>query len=93
MSFDSRCFHDRTEPAPSTTLAERDRVRGVVVCLHRIGLGVYLPDADAFGHVNTPSMGVESVMSIDDYPLVGEWLPMVVVTSDPGRQLRLVVER
>jgi hypothetical protein len=65
---------------------------GVVVCVHVFGLGVYLPDQGAFGHVNVTAMGVEATRSLDDYPAVASRLE-VQVLGYTGDQLRLAVRQ
>jgi len=60
-----------------------------VVCVHVFGLGVYLPEANAFGHVNAPSMGVATTPGLDDYPAVGTELWLRVLGISGTGQLRL----
>ena len=64
--------------------------RGVVVCAHVYGVGVYLPDVGDFGHVNMPHLGIATLRDQDDYPVIGTVLPLTVFGRS-GDQLRLGV--
>ena len=67
-------------------------MRGVVVCAHVFGLGIWLPDHAEFGHINTPAMGVPVARTLDEYPGIGEELTARVLGySGVQHQLRLHV--
>lgn len=83
------CLHSHVGVFLAGRQPEGARVNGIVVCLHVFGLGVYLPEADAFGHVNVTEMGVESATRFpDDYPQIGARLSMIVL-GHSGQQLQL----
>lgn len=50
-----RCFHSDPPERAAPDLPSRHEVLGVVVCVHVFGVGVYLPDDSAWGHVNPPA--------------------------------------
>jgi hypothetical protein len=78
---------------PGRSLVEGQATEGVVVCVHVYGLGVYLPEHQTFGHVNTPAMGVERASSLDEYPSIGTRLSLRTLGyAGSQRQLRLQVE-
>jgi hypothetical protein len=54
--------------------AEGEQVRGIVVCHHVYGLGMYLPDRDDYAHVNITSIkpSGERVAGPADFPPVGD---------------------
>jgi hypothetical protein len=49
------CLHS-DPPSAGETLAEDLETVGMVVCAHVFGVGVYLAEEDAWGHVNTPAL-------------------------------------
>jgi hypothetical protein len=57
VSSDVRCFHSHPPSPAGDDLAENETARGVVVCVHVFGLGIWLPDYARFGHVNVTHMG------------------------------------
>jgi hypothetical protein len=85
-----RCFHSHP-PADEAQLSEGVDLRGVVICVHPFGLGVYMPDEHAFGHVDAPMMGLDSTNGLDDYPSVGSMLSLTVLGYSGTGQLRLRV--
>jgi hypothetical protein len=85
-----RCFHSHP-PDDESQLSEGGDLRGVVVCVHPFGLGVYLPAEHAFGHVDAPMMGRISTSGLDDYPSVGSVLAVRVLGYSGTSQLRLTV--
>jgi hypothetical protein len=52
---------------------EGEQVRGIVVCHHVYGLGIYLPDRDEYGHVNITAIKPpgERIDGPADFPPVG----------------------
>jgi hypothetical protein len=92
VADDVRCFHSHPPLPPIRDLDEGETVRGVVVCVHVFGLGVWLPDAAQFGHVNVTHMGVPETHTLDDYPGAGASLTARVLGySGAQHQLRLQV--
>lgn len=85
-----RCFHSHP-PKRETRLSDGTEHRGVVVCLHPFGLGVFLPDQETFGHVDTPMMGRSATSGLDDYPPVGSVVLLTVLGYSGLEQLRLSV--
>lgn len=49
------CFHS-DPPVADEVLEEDLETVGMVVCAHAFGVGVYLADEGAWGHVNTPAV-------------------------------------
>jgi hypothetical protein len=91
MANEVWCFHSHP-PETGPRLDEGTRVRGVVVCVHRFGLGVHLDGGQTFGHVDAPFMGRPRVQALEDYPQVGTALDLEVLGYSGGRdQLRLRV--
>jgi len=64
---------------------------GVVVCVHPFGLGVYLGDEQAFGHVDVPMMGRPLAQELTDYPSVGSTLHLEALGYSGLGQLRMRV--
>jgi hypothetical protein len=90
VSSDVRCFHSHPPSPAGDDLAENETARGVVVCAHVFGLGIWLPDYARFGHVNVTHMGVPEARTLDDYPGIGEELTTRVLGySGVQHQLRL----
>lgn len=90
MANEVRCFHSHP-PDGGSRLSEETEQRGIVVCIHPFGLGVYLPDQDTFGHVDAPMMGLSTTSGLDDYPPVGSVLSLTVLGYSGAGQLRLSV--
>ncbi len=78
-------------PARSVTFAPRARFRGVVTCVHPFGVGVFLPECAAFGHVNVPDLTLPADGSRMDLPEVGTELELEVLGYSASGQLRLRV--
>jgi hypothetical protein len=82
------CFHS-DPPAGGEALAEDLETVGMVVCAHVFGVGVYLLEEDAWGHVNTPALTPAADGKIV-LPAIGARLPLRVLGySGTGGQLRL----
>lgn len=85
-----RCFHSHP-PSDEDQLAEGTEVRGVVVCVHPFGIGVYLPEKRVFGHVDAIFLGRPNPGGLPDYPGVGSDVELTAVGYSGGGQLRLRV--
>ena len=84
------CMHTPPAAWRPARLAAGCVVRGVVVCVHPFGLGVYLPDVHDFGHVNVPEFLDGPTETLPEYPAVGEQHQFVVLgRSGVHDQLRL----
>jgi hypothetical protein len=81
------CFHS-DPPATGETLAADLQTVGMVVCAHAFGIGVWLAEHDAWGHVNTPALapGGDGKIVI---PSIGERLALRVLGYSGTGQLRL----
>jgi hypothetical protein len=81
------CFHSEP-PGAGEILAEDLETVGVVVCAHVFGVGVYLAEEDAWGHVNTPALtpGADGQIVL---PAIGARLPLRVLGYTGTGQLRL----
>jgi hypothetical protein len=84
-------MHNQPPPLPATSVPEHAALRGIVVCAHVIGVGVYLPDQEDFGHVNASVLGLATPIQFEDYPAVGTLLSLTVFGRSPAGQLRLGV--
>ena len=84
-------MHNQPPSTPESSVPERTVARGIVVCAHAYGVGVYLPDIGDFGHVNVPALGVAMLRDLDDYPAVGTVLSLTVFGRSGTDQLRLGV--
>lgn len=85
------CLHSRPPAPPERSLREGERVDGVVVCAHPFGLGVHLPAAQDFGHVDVPFIGVDGATSLglDDLPAIGTVLALESFGRNWRGQLKL----
>lgn len=81
------CFHS-DPPAAGDALTENLETVGMVVCAHVFGVGVYLAEQDAWGHVNTPALEPREDGKIV-IPSIGERLPLRVLGYSGTGQLRL----
>ena len=79
-------------------LAERsgegEQVRGVVVCHHAYGLGMYLPDRSEYGHVNITSIrpaGQRLAGPADSPPIGAEAQGTVLGYTGIHDQLRITL--
>lgn len=81
------CFHS-DPPAAGEALAEDLETVGTVVCAHAFGIGVYLAEQDAWGHVNTPALTPSHDGKIV-LPSIGARLPLRVLGYSGTGQLRL----
>lgn len=81
------CFHS-DPPGAGETLAEDLETVGMVVCAHVFGVGVYLAEEDAWGHVNTPALtpGEDGKIVM---PSIGARLALRVLGYSCTGQLRL----
>ena len=64
-------------------------VRGVVVCHHPFGVGIYLDDEDQYGHVDVSHIRDGLVRGSEDYPGLGVRTSAVVLGYSGLGQLRL----
>jgi hypothetical protein len=83
-----RCFHSDPPDRKNAALPERAEAAGIVVCGHAFGVGVYLPEQSAWGHVNLPALARLPDGS-PQIPRIGEHLPLVVLGYSGTGQLRL----
>jgi hypothetical protein len=81
------CFHS-DPPAVGEPLAAGQEMVGIVVCSHVFGVGVYLAEEEAWGHVNTPALAPDSDGKIV-LPPIGARLPLRVLGYSGTGQLRL----
>lgn len=81
------CFHS-DPPAAGDAVAEDLETVGLVVCAHVFGVGVYLVDEGAWGHLNTPALlsGEDGAIVL---PSIGTYLPLRVLGYSGTGQLRL----
>lgn len=93
MANEYRCFHSRAPEEQETAQVEPGTdLDGVVTCQHVFGIGVYVPAADIWGHVNVTAMGVEKVRDgFLDHPAIGAHLRLHVLGRTPTGQLRMSV--
>lgn len=90
LKVEGWCMHSQP-PAGRTAITEGTLCEGVVVCVHRFGVGVYLPSEADFGHVDVPFLGAGPFRDLDDYPVVGSFLSLQAVGRNGFGQLRLHV--
>lgn len=81
------CFHS-DPPAAGEALADHLETVGMVVCAHIFGVGVYLAEEGAWGHVNVPALepGADGTIVL---PPIGAHLPLRVLGYSGTGQLRL----
>lgn len=84
---DVSCLHS-DPPAVQETLADDLETVGTVVCAHAFGIGVYLAQEDAWGHVDLPALtpGDDGKIAV---PSIGAHLPLGVLVYSGTGQLRL----
>lgn len=82
------CFHSDPPAAVGEALPDHYETVGMVVCAHVFGVGVYLADDGAWGHVNTPalSQGADGKVVL---PPIGAFLSLRVLGYSGTGQLRL----
>ncbi len=84
-------MHNQPPNLPESTSPAQTVTRGVVICVHEYGVGVYLPEARDFGHVDVPELGVVTARYPTDYPKIGAVLLLTVFGRSGLGQLRLGV--
>jgi hypothetical protein len=72
---------DEIRKAEAERSATGEAVRGVVVCHHHFGLGLYIADRDEYAHVNITHIKPpgERIDGPADFPPVGTEVPGVVL--------------
>lgn len=68
-------------------------VQAEVICHHSFGLGLYLPDYDAYAHVNIPEVSDTVVHGPEEFPPIGSKVRARSFGpgSRPGRPLAMTL--
>lgn len=86
-------MHDHTRDLATpegNRLSRGTAVSGTVVCHHHFGLGMYVADHDAYGHVNITAIGPGPFRGAEDFPTVGSPVSGEVL-GYTGDQLRIAL--
>lgn len=76
-------------PSDSVSLGTGERIPGVVMCVHPFGVGVFMPESAAFGHVNLSHLALPAEAHPVKLPEVGAELELEVLGYSGTGQLRL----
>jgi hypothetical protein len=78
---------------PEFSLPKGEVARAEVICHHAFGLGLYLPDHDAYAHVNIPEVSDTVVHGPEEFPPIGShvYARSFGPSPRPGRPLAMTL--